>query len=231
MLGKRDPIFWAASVLFAVSLVLAVMFGQQWLLLMVAAYLLRPTLHSLGLARKLADERQLQIQYQASNVGFAMMVIGVIVVMLVLMQRGDHTWEMLVGVLMVGLAARALAGLVLVGDPLVGGVRIIVSIGLLLTVFGAVEGGIGGVMSHVVPGLAVVALGLAGRRWPQVVGYLVLVGTVTLLVMISGVALRRTSGAAWGTMLAMLLIGAPAITAGLSLLRGAAASNAEPESP
>jgi hypothetical protein len=73
---KRDSIFWAATAIFVLSLALVVVYGQQYLLLMACAYLLRPTLHSLGFARHLVDERQLQIQYRASNVGFAALVIG-----------------------------------------------------------------------------------------------------------------------------------------------------------
>lgn len=227
MLGKRDTIFWAASAIFTVSLLLAAVYGQEWLLLMVVSYLLRPTLHSLGFARRLADERQLQIQYQASNVGFAAMVIGVVIVMLVLMRRGDHAWEMLVAVLMLGLAARALAGLLLVGDPLNGGVRIIVSIGLLLAAFGVAEGGIGGAMSHILPGLAVVALGVAGRRWPRAVGYVVLVLAAGLVITLAGPAMRRPAGNGWGFLVTMALICVPTITAGVCLLRAAAATGAD----
>ena len=67
MLGKRDPIFWAATFIFVVALVLMVAVDESWILLMLASYLLRPTLHSVGLAPKLIDERQLAIQYRSTT--------------------------------------------------------------------------------------------------------------------------------------------------------------------
>lgn len=230
MLGKRDEIFWAASVIFLAAVALGAIVDNAYLLLMVASYLLRPTLHSLGFLRRLVDERQLQIQYQASNVGFAAMVAGVIVVILVLMARNDHTWEMLVGVLMVGLTVRALTGLLLVGDSLVAGVRILVAIGSLLALLGVLEGGVGGAMSHVLPGAALVGVGLAARRWPRPAGVGVLaLAALGAFAMFRG-ALMPSGSARAGTLIALTLLTVPAGVAGLCLLRGAANRDGQPGS-
>ena len=58
---KRDKIFYIACGLMVVGIILAIMELYIALLPLVGAYLLRPTLHALGLARKYADERQIQI--------------------------------------------------------------------------------------------------------------------------------------------------------------------------
>lgn len=229
MLGKRDEIFWAASVIFLVAVALGAFVDNAYLLLMVASYLLRPTVHSLGFLRRLVDERQLHIQYQASNVGFAALVAGLLTVILVLMRRGDHTWEMLVAVLMVGLTVRALTGLLLVGDPLVAGVRILVALGLLLALLGVLEGGAGGMMSHVLPGLGVAGLGLAGKRWPRPAGAGVLAITVLVAVALLRGALGRGAGAQTGTLIALALIAVPATIAGVCLMRGTAEGDSQTE--
>ncbi len=222
MLGKRDPIFWAASAIFVVAIVLGAAVDNAWLLLMVAAYLLRPTLHSLGLFKKLIDERQLHIQYRASSVGFAAMLIGNIVLVLVLMSKGDHTWEMVNAVVLVALVVRALAGLLMVGDPAVAGSRIIMAIGLLLALFGALEGDIGGVMSHVLPGLAVVALGFAARRVPRAIALALFV----LAALFGGfIVLRGVQGqlhGGWGGVLGPLMLIVPMLVAGGCLWMGVA---------
>lgn len=225
MLHKRDPIFWMATAIFVVSLVLAMAVDDGFLLLAVAAYLLRPTLHSLGFARRLVDERQMQIQYQASNVAFTALVIGNIVVILHLMGKGDHTWEMVNAVLLVALAVRALTGLLMVGDPAVAGPRIVIAVGLFVGLVGVMEGDLGGLFSHVVPGLIVVALGIAGRRAPRAVAVtlFVLGAAVVALVTIQGV--QRHAAPRWGTVLAITLITAPMVTAAFCMLRGASLSN------
>jgi hypothetical protein len=225
MLRKRDPIFWAATAIFVLSLMLNMAFGQQWLLLMVAAYLLRPTLHSLGFARKLVDERQLQIQYRASSVGFAALLIGNAVLILYLMGKNDHTWEMVGGVLMVSLAVRALAGLLLVGDPAVAGQRIVVAVGLLTALFGAMDGGFRGAFVAVLPGLALAGLGLASRKAPRVIAGILFVVTLLLGVQILLLAIRRHGGPNWGTWLTLGILGVPLISAAFCLWRGATADD------
>ena len=202
MLHRRDPIFWAATAIFVLSLALAKFVDDGFLMLLVASYLLRPALHSLGFARKLVDERQMQIQYQASNVAFTALVIGNIVVILYLMGKDDHTWEMVNAVLMVGLAVRAIAGLLLVGDPAVAGPRIVMAVGAFLCLFGVVEGGLPGGIVHGLPGLAVIGLGrvypitLISQTWAFAS---VPVGAMLMLVFLcEQYAVRRRNGSAEG---------------------------------
>ena len=74
---KRDPIFWWASGIFILALVLfALTEIDTYLTLMVLAYLLRPTLASLGMAKKYVDERQMSLNYRSGNIAFFVMMIA-----------------------------------------------------------------------------------------------------------------------------------------------------------
>ncbi len=213
MLGKRDAIFWVACAIFAAALLLGATLGDGWLLLAVGAYLLRPTLHSLGVAKQLVDERQMEIHYRASNVGFATLVAGNVVVILALMARGDHAWEMAVAVLVAGLAARALTGLLLVGDPAVGGQRILVSVGLLVAIFAALDAGWPYVLVAVLPGLVVAGLGLIAPRFGRASAIVCGICATAFGTLILAAALARPGGANWGTAVALGLICLPLVAA------------------
>jgi hypothetical protein len=221
MLRKRDPIFWAATGIFVLALVLAKLVDDGFLLLMVGAYLLRPTLHSLGFAKKLVDERQLQIQYRASNVGFAAMVIGNIVVVFYLMGQQDHAWELVNAVLLIGLAVRALTGLLMVGDLSAAGPRILFAVGLFLCLFGIIEGG--GLsldsLAHGIPGLVVIGIGFAARRWPKAIAGILLVFVAFIAAWLVNRALRGSGPVGWGEVVTLLLIATPLVVAAACLLR------------
>jgi hypothetical protein len=79
---KKDPIFWSASAIFVAALVLYGVTQMQFCLaLMVGAYLLRPTLASLGIGRRKIDERQMTINYRSGNIAFAVTIMLCIVCM------------------------------------------------------------------------------------------------------------------------------------------------------
>ena len=111
---KKDPIFWGAAALFLLSFVTS--FATQndlWLFLMVASYLLRPTLASLGLARRLVDERMMSIQYRSGNIAFAVMLGAAVFFAVFLRIKNDHSWEMFNVIIVLGLASKALFNVLL----------------------------------------------------------------------------------------------------------------------
>jgi len=224
---RRDPIFWAATAIFVLSLVLVVVFGQQYLLLMAGSYLLRPTLHSLGFAKTLVDERQMQIQYQASNVAFAALVLGNAAMILYLMGKDDHTWEMVGGVLAAGLTVRALSQLLLVGDLALTGKRILIAVGLLAGLFSAMDAGFPGVLLAVLPGLVLVGLGLAAPKAPRAVAGIIVGIAVLFCLLMLPRAIRQPGGPNWGTYLTFGIILVPLLTAAICLWRGASPDEAE----
>lgn len=79
MMPRWDTLSWWASVPFFAGLVLAMVTGKDsFLLLLVAAYMLRPTLYALNLGTRFADERQLAIQYRSGNLAFAVLLAAII---------------------------------------------------------------------------------------------------------------------------------------------------------
>ncbi|MCH7878755.1 MAG: hypothetical protein IH914_05530 [candidate division Zixibacteria bacterium] len=131
---KRDTIFYSACGLSGVGLILAFMGYDLSLLLFVAAYLLRPALHEFGLAKQYADERQLEIHSRSGNLAFVIVMMAMVGMVFWRIADGESTGELytLIGI---GLAARALTGLVMAGEYRKAGVVIISAFGVLLALF------------------------------------------------------------------------------------------------
>ncbi|MFO7652314.1 MAG: hypothetical protein R6X25_00670 [Candidatus Krumholzibacteriia bacterium] len=181
---KRDALFWWASGIFLAALLLGAFVSEEFLLLLVAANLLRPTVNALGLAGKSADERQLQIQFHAGNLALTVLIVAVALFAL-RAERVGAPADDFYALLAVGLATKALVGLVMIGDYRSAGVRIAVTIGalvLLFSLFDAWNDGPLEILLHASPGLIVVAIGLLGRRLPRVSAALLAVFAVVVIV-------------------------------------------------
>jgi hypothetical protein len=210
---KKDWIFWCAAGIFVLAIVLfAVTQEQLWLALMIASYLLRPTLASLGVARRSVDERQMSIQYRSGNIAFAAMMMAAVIMAVVLSAQNNHDWEMFSIVIVVGLVAKALFNVLLAKNYRQAATTIIITVGLMMTLFSA--------MSHAfslttlmesLPGLAVVGIGLLSKKFPRIVGVLVFIATAALEVLI------LTRGFTIGQLATAVFIGVPLVLAGLCL--------------
>lgn len=185
---KKDPIFWGATGIFIAALVLAALTqNDQWLFLMVASYLLRPTLASLGLTKGRIDERQMSIQYRSGNIAFTVMLVASIVLAITQRMKGDHSWELFNIVIILGLVSKALFNVLLVKNYPEAGARIIMTAGLLVVLFVAAENGptLGGLIESA-PWLAIVAVGWIARKYPKPVGALIFAVTAALLFFMLG---------------------------------------------
>lgn len=167
---KRDPIFWAATAIFVVSLILAGTVHPVALLLMSFSYLLRPTLHALGLAQRCADERQLTIQFRSGNIAFTVVVAGLLILAAERQLRSEPA-DAYFALLCIGLAAKALSHRLLGKDWRPTGIVIVLSVAALMTLFGLLEEGLtlAGLI-HSIPGLILAAIGLTAFRLPRVAG-------------------------------------------------------------
>lgn len=217
-MSKKDPIFWAAASIFVLAIVLfAVTQNQLWLALLVGSYLLRPTLASVGIAKRLVDERQMSIQYRSGNVGFAVMIVACIILAVIQNIKNDPAWEMFTMILILGLAAKALVNVVLVGNYRDSGSKIIMAAGALIALFASFELGNGfsiGALAGVAPGLAIVGIGWLARKFPRSVGGTIFVVTAVLLYVIIA------KGLTIGQITTALVVSVPLITAGLCLIAG-----------
>lgn len=210
---RNDAIFWSAAALVVLALGLfAVTKNQFWLALMIASYLLRPTLASLGLARRNVDERQLSLHDRSGSIGFAVTIAACVVFMIKLGAADNHAFELFAAAIVLGLAAKGLFNVIMVEDKRPAAAKIIVSVGLLVAVFASLDAGsFGGVLVSVLPGLAIAGVGLLLKRFPRLAGIVILVATALLLAVI----LRRVT---WGQIVTAVLIGVPLIVAGVYLL-------------
>jgi hypothetical protein len=183
---KKDPIFWWAGGIFILAILLFAVTGNQfWLTLMIGSYLLRPTLASLGVARRYVDERQMSIQHRSGNIAFAVMMITCILMAIKLNADQNSAWEMFNLVIVIGLAAKGLSSVILVKSYREGAVKIIITAGLLITLFSAMDGGsFGGALKQSAPGLAIVGIGFLAGKFPRTIGGVIFAVTIALIVII-----------------------------------------------
>jgi hypothetical protein len=213
---KKDPIFWWATGIFILALLLAAITQNQlWLTLLIGSYLLRPTLASLGLAHRFVDERQLSIHYRSSNVAFVVMIIVSIIFAAKLNAEGNEAWEIFNLIIIAGLAVKALFNIIFAKNLREGATKIIISAGLLITLFiamGSVEEGVTlRSLQRLVPALAIVGIGILSKYYPRLIGVVVFIATAALEIVI----LRK--GFTWAQIGTALIVGIPLITAGVCL--------------
>jgi len=218
---KKDSVFWWASGLFVLALALfAITHNQFWLALMIGSYLLRPTLASLGVAKKHVDERQMNLYYRSGNIAFAVTLIMCVVCFAKLELENNHDFELFAMVIIVGLATKALFNVILAKNLREGAAKILIGVGLMIALFSALDAGsFVNILKAISPGLAIAGIGLLSKKYPRPVGILAFVAAFLMIVLIMTIGLRN-SGSFWSQILVAIIIGAPLITAGVCLLWG-----------
>lgn len=220
MMYKKNPIFWWASSIFVLGLILFTITQNQIFILafIVAAYLLRPTLASLGIAKKYVDERQLNLNYRSSNIAFIVMMVACVFFAGYLTAEDNHTFEMFLMVIVIGIATKALFNVLLSKLFREVAPKIIIGVGLLVSLFsgmGAIHHGIFSInfIMNVLPGLIIAGLGILSKHFPRVVAVVLFFIMIALITFI----LRR--GFEWATIGTALIIGVPLLAASLGLWR------------
>jgi hypothetical protein len=182
---KRDRVFYAGCVLFAIGIVLAVMEYEIALLFFVWAYLLRPTLHALGLGKKYADERQIQIFSRSGNIAFLVMMFGATVLAILRMAQGEPPDDFHL-LIFLGLVTKAIIGLLMIGDLRRAGVIILISFGTIMGVFAALQGfneiRAGETPWETIVGVGIIIVsviaGLLARKYPRPIAVLLMLVAV-----------------------------------------------------
>lgn len=215
---KRDSIFWWASGIFVLALLLFyITKDQNWLFLGIVSYLLRPTLASLGIARRLVDERQMTINYRSGNIAFAVTIIACVIVAVMLTARNDHAFEYFHMIIIVGLATKALFNVILVKDFREAATKILISVGLLVALFNSFESfdnwSIIRFLKYITPGLSIAGVGLLSKYYPRPAGVLIVVAALFLLWRIF------VKGFGWGQIAAAVVVGVPLLLGGILLIR------------
>ena len=213
---KRDPIFWWATGIFVLALGLfAATQSQSWLTLMIGSYLLRPTLASLGIGRKKIDERQMTIHYRSGNIAFAAMMVACVFLAVKLYAENDHAFELFAIAIIIGLATKALFNVILVKNFQKAASQIIVSVGILIALFGFLEGSppLQDKLIDALPGSAIAVVGLLSGKYPRPIGIVIFAITAFLLTMIF------SRGLNWVSIGTALIVGVPLTLAGICLFR------------
>jgi len=215
-MSKKDPIFWLAI---SISIFGIIIFGitqnQLWLFILVGSYMLRPTLASLNIATSLVDERQMSMQYRSGNIAFSVMIIGCIIMSVYESNKGDHSWEFFNAIVIIGLAAKALSNVFLVGNYRDSGTKIIMAVGLMMVLFASLENGFSiGTLMESLPGCVIILVGWLSKKFPRVIGGIILVIAVLLLFVILG------KGFVIGQIITAVVVTVPLVTAGVSLIVG-----------
>ena len=215
---KRDLIFWWASGIFILALVLfAITQVDTFLALIVLAYLLRPTLASLGITKRV-DERQMSLHYRSGNIAFFVMMAACIFFAAKLRVEGDHTGEMFYMVIVIGIVAKALFNLLLGKNFREVAPKIIISVGLLVALFsgmGSIRHGVFSVnfLRNLLPGLMVVGIGVLSKHYPRSAAVVILLAAIAFLFF----QLSRDSS--WATVGTVLIIDVPLLAASWGLWR------------
>jgi len=202
---KRDKIFYAACGIFLVGVILALMQYEFALLFIVGAYLLRPTLHVFDLAGKHTDERQVHIHSRSGNVAFIAVMLTAIGLALLRVANGETADEFytLIGI---GIAARAVVGLLMIGDLRRTGVLIVVAVGVVTALFALASAGFSLPALFVgFLGLLLASLGFLARRFPRVVAAILAVIALVLVFSFELYKLREIGTAMTFAVLVLLL--------------------------
>ncbi len=184
-MNNRDSITWWATGIFVLSIALfTITKNDSFLLIMVASYMLRPTLYALGVAVKHADERQMLIQYRSGNLALTVVIFTVIIFIVKNRMEGKPSDDFNV-LLIVALAARGLSGIMLIKNYLETAVRITLGVGLLMMLFYFAENGFSlNALVESIPAFIILALGVLGKKKPFISAIAFAVLTVVALVAI-----------------------------------------------
>jgi hypothetical protein len=216
---KRDPIFWWACGIFILVLALyAVTQNDVILMLIVFAYLLRPTLASLGLAKKHFDEREMSLNYRSSNIAFVVTIIACILMSAKLRAENNVASEMFFLVIVIGAVAKALFNVLLTKDFREVAPKIIVSVGLFAAIFSGMGQIAHGIFSlnffmNILPGFVLIGIGIMSKYFPRVAATIILLLTITFVIQ------RLILDMSWATIGTLLIIGVPLLSASFGLWR------------
>lgn len=194
---KRDKIFYAASGLSAVGILLAVMGSDFSLVLFVAAYLLRPVMMEFGSGVRFADEREQTIHAKSGDVAFVVVILAAIGYSMLRIAHGQRPEE-LYEIIAIGLAARALTGLIMTGEYRKAGMLIIFAVGLFVGLFIVMEAGLSPVSLFGV-GVALGMFGIAqiAKKFPRVIAALLALIVISAVFVLGLYQFRLIQSAIW----------------------------------
>lgn len=219
MFKHKDWIFWVATGIFLLSLVLFWVFQNQFVcFLMLLSYLLRPTLATIGLTKHSIDERQISIHYRSGNIAFVAVIVTCIVMVLYLANQDNHDWELFVIVILIGIVSKALFNVLLIKNYRSAASKIIITAGLFIALFEFAE-----ILNQpfsfqsllpLLPGLLIAFIGKLSTYFPRTFGILVIALSIAASLVILG------KGLTMGQLATELIVAVPLALSGICLFIG-----------
>lgn len=211
---KKDKIFYYASLLSGVGIIFAFLGYEFSLLFFIGAYLLRPALYEFGLAKQYADERQLEIHSRSGNLAFMVLMIAIVGLVFWRIADGESIGG-LYSLLGLGLAARALTGLVMAGEYRKAGVVIISAVGFYFALFIVIMGGFSvASVFGLILGLIIIGFGQLGRKFPKTISIIMMLMAFSMIYLFDLFQFKRMDMDKW------LLFVTPVVTSAVCLFLG-----------
>ena len=208
---KRDKIFYIASSFLAVGILLALLGSDYSLFLFVAAYLLRPLVMEFGLGAKFADEREQTIHAKSGDVAFIIIIVAVIGFSILRISHGQRPEE-LYEIIGIGLAARALTGLIMNGEYRKAGVLIINAVGFFLGLFIVLEAGVSAAsLFGVAVALIIFGIGWIAKKYPRLIAVVLSVIVIGTIIGLQLYQFRLVGSGAWLFLVTPLTIAAASL--------------------
>lgn len=166
---KWDKISWIAAGIFLAGILLSAFVNELFIYLIVGGFLLRSTLLAFGVAKKYADERQMQIQYHSGNIALTVVISAIIIFAVKAGLSGKQAFDEYAMLVTIALVAKGIVGLVMIGDYRAVAVRITVIAGVAITLFASLSHGFSLVtFMEALPGLLIILVGLIGIKRPMI---------------------------------------------------------------
>jgi len=129
--------------------------------------------------------------------------------------KDDHSWELFSAIVIIGLAAKAMSNIILVGNYREAATKIIMTVGSMIVLFVALENGfsLGGLIESL-PGLGIIIVGWLSKKYPKTIGGIIFGITIGMFVLI------MSRGFVIGQIITAVLICVPLASAGIGLIHG-----------
>ena len=223
MFKKKDPIFWWSWSVFALGVIaLAITEMDIFLVLIVVAFLLRPTLASAGMIKKYTDERELSINFRSGNLAFFVMMVACVFMAAKLRAEDDHAYEMFYMIIILGMTAKGLFYVLMNKNFRETAPKIIITVGLMVALFsgmGSIHHGLFSmsVLMNILPGVIIIGIGVLSKYYPRVAAIVMLLITIAIIIFILKRGLELKEGISWATIGTTLIVGVPLLLASLGL--------------
>lgn len=217
MIKKKDPVFWWTWGIFTTGLVLfAVTQMDIFFILIVIAFLMKPTLASVGMLKKYTDERELSINFRSGNIAFFVLMIACVFMAAKLRAENDHAYEMIYMIIVLGLVTKALVYILMAKDFRKTAPKIMITAGILIASFsgmGSIDHGVFSMsfIMNTLPGFIIIGVGILSKFYPRIAAVLI----VMMALFISYFIFRR--GLGWSSVGTAFIVLTPLIGASYGL--------------